>query len=189
MSNIYKKWRVPTQFKLPNKYPLKIIAAYINIAEIGLSKQIPNNPQKSGSRSHGEVGISVPNSSLLVPLGKSKKLAALRKQTQSPQTIEKNPEHRDEIPASGLNKEVGGLLKAAREQINAKIDEIMASYPPGKQNKMFALKYGSPESIKHMTMKAIFTRLNMVKSKNFALIENLDYFGNDSKVNKPPPPR
>ena len=66
----------------------------------------------------------------------------------------------------------------AREQINAKIDEIMAIYPPGKKNKMFTLRYGSPESIKQMNIKAIFTHLNIVKPKKFALIESLDYSGN-----------
>ena len=76
------------------------------------------------------------------------------------------------------NKEVNGLLKAAQAQINAKIDELMASYPPGKKNKMFTLRYGSPESIKQMAIKAIFTRLGLVKPKKFALIESLDYFGN-----------
>jgi hypothetical protein len=89
-----------------------------------------------------------------------------------------------EIAFSGLNKEVSGLLKEARAQINARIDEIMASYPPCKKNKMFTLKYGSPENIKQMNMKTIFTRLAIVKPKKFALIESLDYFGNDTQSRK-----
>ena len=87
-----------------------------------------------------------------------------------------------EIPCSGRSKEVSGLLKAAQEQINAKIDQIMASYPPGKKNKLFTLRYGSPESIKQMAMKTIFTRLGLVKPRKFALIESLDYFGNDYTI-------
>ena len=79
---------------------------------------------------------------------------------------------------------MNALLKAAQEQINAKIDEIMAIYPPGKKNKMFTLRYGSPESIKQMAMKAIFTHLGLVKPKKFALIESLDYFGNDTQSKK-----
>lgn len=148
-----------------------------------MSRQELNNQQKSGSISQDEVSIAI-SSSLLVPLGKSKKLAAIRKQSQSLQTIEKNPAQSDENQSSGLNKEVSGLLKEAQEQIDAKIDEIMASYPPGKKNKMFALKYGSPESIRQMPMKAIFTRLNIVKPKKFALIESLDYYGNDTQSKK-----
>jgi hypothetical protein len=128
--------------------------------------------------------MAISGNSLLVPLTKSKKLAAIRKQSQSLQSIEKNPVPSAVILSSGLNKEASGLLKEAQEQINAKICEIMALYPPGKKNKMFALKYGSPESIKQMTMKAIFAHLAIVKLKKFALIENLDYFGNDIQPKK-----
>jgi hypothetical protein len=49
---------------------------------------------------------------------------------------------------------------------------------------MFTLRYGSPESIKQMAMKAIFTHLAIVKTKKFALIESLDYFGNDTQSKK-----
>jgi len=149
-----------------------------------LSKQALNHPQKSGVTSHDEKSVAISESSLLVPLAKSKKLAALRKQSQVQQAIEKNPVQSDEIPSSGLDKEVSGLLTEARKQINAKIDEIMASYPPGKKNKMFTLRYGSPESIKQMDIKTIFTHLGLVKPKKFALIENLDYFGNDTRSKK-----
>jgi len=145
-----------------------------------LLKQEVNKPQKSGEIIQYEKHAAISESSLLVPLVKSKKLAALRKQSQSVQTIEKNPVQNDAIQSSGLNKEVAGLFNAARVQVTAKIDEIMASYPPGKKNKMFALRYGSPESIKQMNLKAIFTHLNIVKPKKFALIESFDYFGNDT---------
>ena len=146
-----------------------------------MSKQVLNHPQKSGVISHDKESAAISENTLLVPLAKSKKLAALRKQSQALQTIEKNPVQSDEIPSSGQNKEVNGLIKAAQEDINAKIDAIMASYPPGKKNKMFTLRYDSPESIKQMAMKTIFTRLGLVKPKKFALIESLDYFGNDTQ--------
>jgi hypothetical protein len=152
-----------------------------------LSKQELNHPQKSGVIRHYEASVAISESSLLVPLAKSKKLAAIRRRSQSLQTIEKHPVQSDEIPSSVLNKEVNGLLKEAREQINAKIDEIIVSYPPGKKNKMFTLRYGSPESIKQMNMKAIFTLLNMFKPKKLALIESLDYFGNDTQSKKSRP--
>jgi hypothetical protein len=149
-----------------------------------LSKKEINNPQKSGVTSHERESAAISESSILVPLAKSKKLAALRQQSQAQQTLEKNPVQSAKTPPSGLNKEVNGLLKAAQEQINAKINEIMASYPPGKKNKMFSLRYGSPESIKQMAMKAIFTHLGLVKPKKFALIESLDYFGNVTQSKK-----
>ena len=147
-----------------------------------MSEQELNHPKKSGSISSEGIGIYISESSLLMPLTKSKKLAAIRKQSQSQQSIVDNTVPSNEIAFSGLNKEVSGLLQEAQDQINAKIHEIMALYPPGKKNKMFALKYGSPESIKQMNMKTSFARLNIVKPKKFALIENLDYFGNDMKL-------
>jgi hypothetical protein len=149
----------------------------VNIRGAELSKQTLNNQQKPGIISPEKKSMTISESSLLVPLTKSKKLATIRKQSQ---TIEKNPVQSGEIRLSGQYKETGGLLTEAQDQINTKINELMALYPPGKKNKMFALKYGAPESIKQMTMKAIFTRLNMVKPKKFTLIESLDYFGNDT---------
>ena len=152
-----------------------------------MSKQKFNNPHKSGVINYAKESTTISESSLLVPLGKSKKLAAIRKQLQAPQTIEKNPVLCDEIPSSGQSKEVSALLKAAQEQINAKIDEIMSSYPPGKKSKMFTLRYGSLESIKQMNMKGLFTHLGLLKPKKFALIENLDYFGTDTQSKKDGP--
>ena len=146
-----------------------------------MSKKEINNPQKSGVTSHERESAAISESSILVPLAKSKKLAAIRKQSQSLQTIKKNPIPSNKIPSLGLSKEVDGLLKEAIEQINAKIDEIMAFYPPGKKNKMFTLRYGSPESIKQMNMKAIFAHLALSKPKKFALIESLDYFAKDTR--------
>ena len=142
-----------------------------------MSKKEPKNTEKSGSLGHGEEAIAISKSSLPVPLAKSKKLAAIRNRSQSLQAIKTNTLQPSEIQSSGLNKEVSGLLKEACDQIDAKIAEIMACYPPGKKNKMFALKYGSPESIKKRAVKAIFIHLNMVKPRKFAPIENLDYFG------------
>jgi len=150
-----------------------------------LSKQKLNYLQSSGVIRHDEQSVAIAESSLLVPLAKSKKLSAIRNHSHPLQTIEKNPIPSNEIASLGLNKEVNGLLSVAREQINAKIDEIMASYPSGKKNKMFTLRYGSPEGIKQMNMKAIFTRLSIIKPKKFTLIESLDYFGNDTRSKKP----
>jgi hypothetical protein len=157
----------------------------VSITEgMGLPKKSLNDTKKIRHTRNDEKSIVISESSLLVPLGKSKKLTAIRKQSQALQTIEKNPAQSDEISSSGLNEEVIGLLKEAQEQIDAKIKEIMASYPPGKKNRMFALRFGSPESIKQMNMKAIFTRLDIVKPKKFAPIEGLDYFGHPAPSKK-----
>ena len=139
-----------------------------------MSESVFNKPKKSAVICHATVS----ESRLLVPLSQSKKLAAIRKHSQALQTLEKKPAPSTEIAAQGLNKDVSGLLKEAQEQVNAKINALMALYPPGKKNKMFALKYGSPDLLKEMNFKAIFTRLAIDKPKKFALIQHLDYFGN-----------
>ena len=93
----------------------------VNKGDIELSNQELKNPQKSGVISHDEESVAISESSLLVPLTKSKKLAAIRKQSQSLQTIEKNPVQSDEIPSSRLNKEANGLLKSARQDFSRKL--------------------------------------------------------------------
>jgi hypothetical protein len=148
----------------------------IKIAES--SKQVVNNPQKSGANPATHKSITMPASTLLVPLTSSKKLAAIRKQSQSVHALEKKPVPSSQTRLSGQHKDTNELLTEAQEQINARINQLMAIYPQGRKNKMFAIKYGTPESIKQMTIKTIFTRLAMVKPKNFTLIESLDYFGN-----------
>ena len=149
-----------------------------------MSTQALDNPQQSGEISHDEVTVAVSESSLLVPLAKSKKLAAIRKRSQALQTIANNPVPTGEIPSTGLSKELKKLLNDAQDQINARISNIMASYPPGKKNSLFALRYGSPENIKQMNISANFTHLGLVKPKKFTLIESLDYFGNDTRPKK-----
>ena len=75
-----------------------------------MSKQELNTPQKSGEIRHDEKSVTISESRLLVPLGKSKKLAALRKQSQTLQTSDKNPVPSDEIASSAQNKEVNELI-------------------------------------------------------------------------------
>jgi hypothetical protein len=149
--------------------------AVINIKTTGLS----NDPQKSATTRPDKKSMTLPESSLLVPLTSSKKLAAIRKQSQALPAIEKKQLPSHQIRFSGQHKEAQELLTEAQEQINAKINELMAIYPQGRKNKLFAIKYGSPESIKQMTIKAIFTRLAMIKPPKFVPIESLDYFGNE----------
>jgi len=115
----------------------------------------------------------------LVPLVKSKKLTAIRKQAL--QLSEKNLAQRDVILASKPTNQANDLLKQVQDLIDAKINEFMANYAPGKRNKLFAIKYGSPESIKQMNITDIFSHLHIIKSKKFITLENLNYFGIDTK--------
>ncbi|MEI7997654.1 MAG: hypothetical protein WCH01_22435, partial [Methylococcaceae bacterium] len=78
-----------------------------------MSKKSLNNPQDSRKNCRAKESIAISENSLLVPLAKSKKLAAIRNRSQSLQTSKTNALQRSEIQSSGLNKEVSGLLKEA----------------------------------------------------------------------------
>ena len=60
----------------------------------------------------------------------------------------------------------------------------MALYPSAKKNKLFSLKYGSPESIKQLSIPDIFSTLNVTKPKQFKPIENLNFFGDQTSLLK-----
>ena len=62
----------------------------------------------------------------------------------------------------------------------------MALYPSAKKNKMFSLKYGSPESIKQLSITKIFSSLRANKPQQFIPIENLNFFGNQVNTLKKP---
>ena len=93
-----------------------------------MSKQELNTPQKSDVIRHDEKSVTISESRLLVPLAKVKNWLLFASSHKHSKRVEKNPVQSDEIPSSGLNKEANALLKAAQEQIDAKIDELMASY-------------------------------------------------------------
>lgn len=120
--------------------------------------------------------ISLSESPTLVPLAKSKKLAALRQQAQAAQPVVLKHTHKDRHLAA-RSDDTETLLATARARIDARIDELMAAYPQGKQKKLFALRYGTPDSIKHKTIKAIFVQLQITGLKAFTKVEGLDYFG------------
>jgi hypothetical protein len=83
----------------------------VNIRDAELSKQTLNNQQKPGIISPEKKSKTISEISLLVPLTKSKKLATIRKQSQSLQPIKKNPVQSDEIAFSGPNKEASELMQ------------------------------------------------------------------------------
>ena len=74
-----------------------------------------------------------------------------------------------------------GVVRQNEESVTISESSLLV---PLAKSKMFTLRYGSPESIKQMAIKAIFTHLGLVKPKKFTLIENLDYFGNDTQSKK-----
>ena len=90
----------------------------------------------------------------LINLGKSKRLAAMR------QSVAMRVE-REVLPKnSGVNKKEDEIQQA-RLAISLRIAEIKATYPQGRQNKLFALRYGSEEKIKQMGLQQLFTLLKV----------------------------
>ena len=95
----------------------------------------------------------VQSAEAIVSLGTSKRLMAMRQSA-----------------TSGTNREVSqhkiinkkeGEIQQARTAIRQSISTIKASYPQAMKNKLFALRYGSDEEINQMTLKKLFTLLNI----------------------------
>ena len=150
-----------------------------------LSKQTPLiNYLKYDAPIHNMKRPTIVQSNLLVPLTKSNKLASFRKQSHPLLSSEKDPPGLDMRTSQRLHKETSHLLKEAQEQITTIINTIMALYPSAKKNKLFSLKYGSPESIKQLSIADIFSTLKVTKPKQYKPIENLNFFGDQTSLLK-----
>ena len=69
------------------------------------------------------------------------------------------------------------LLKA-REMMDCKINEIMSCLPEGKKNKLFNLRYGDIEEIKHMKIREAFQRLGLeAKQVKLGMLADMNYYG------------
>ena len=133
---------------------------------------------------HNMKPPTIVQSNLLVPLTKSNKLASFRKQSHPLLSSEKDQAGIDARISQRLNKETSHLLREAQEQITTIINTMMALYPSAKKNKLFSLKYGSPESIKQLSIADIFSTLKVTKPKQFKPIENLNFFGDQTSLLK-----
>ena len=122
--------------------------------------------------------ITIEESNLLVTPGKSKRLEALRQQSRF-----QEPEHTEMQKAAipvALSKDAALALSEARAHIRRQIEQIKKRYPSGRQNKLFAIRYGDLERLKHKTLKEIFALLELdANRKNFNLIGHLDFDGNE----------
>ena len=98
--------------------------------------------------------VGVQSTEIRISLGKSKRLAAMG------QSVEMCVDKEVSQQKSAANKK-DHEMQQARLAIVQTIAEIKASYPPGKQNKLFALRYGSEEKIDQMSLKQLFVLLNI----------------------------
>ncbi len=109
-----------------------------------------------------KVAVSAKDFSGVVNLGKSKRLAGIRASTQK-------VEQRKEIKKIGLT-----VLEQARELIDQSIKAIKNSYPEGKKNSLFSLRYVSEKKLSEMTVGEVFKLLKL-EDKKFKKVLSDDY--------------
>ncbi len=102
--------------------------------------------------------VNIQEASLVVGLGKSKRLAAMRQAIESKVNVEPI---KSKIKPN-LNKNETAIQQA-RELITQKIAEIKTTYPQGRQNKLFALRYGSEDKLNQLSLKQLFSLLKMTE--------------------------
>ncbi|MCF7970055.1 MAG: hypothetical protein K9L22_02680 [Methylococcaceae bacterium] len=103
--------------------------------------------------------VSIQESSMVVDLGKSKRLAAMRQAIESEVNIGLiKPKVKP-----NLNKNETAIQQA-RELVAQKITEIKATYPQGRQNKLFSLRYGAEDKLSQMSLKQLFALLKVTEN-------------------------
>jgi hypothetical protein len=104
----------------------------------------------------------------LINLGRSKRLAAMRESINMRVDKEKVVAQKH---FGAKNKERD--IYQARIAIQKSITEIKATYSQGRQNKLFALRYGSEEKINQMGLQQLFTllKISRVLAKDIAEIK------------------
>ena len=115
--------------------------------------------------------------SLLVPVGKSKKLAAMRSKVQAVVAPVVQPANR--AMNSDLSREAAAELKIAQRLIDETCAEIMSRFPQGKQRSLFNIRFGSDDALKAMGIQTAFKTLGIDHHRvKMRLIVGLDYYGN-----------
>jgi hypothetical protein len=118
--------------------------------------------------------VSAHEHSLLVPISKSKKLAAIANKHA---TIVPPNSTKPIASVSGLKSELEIELERAQTLIDTRIDKIMNSFPQGKRNSLFRFRYGSVAEIKSLAITVAFQRLDIHHPINTRLLENRNYHG------------
>jgi len=109
--------------------------------------------------------VAVQNFSGMVSLSKSKRLSSMRDTVKAvdPQAI-----------IYKRNKGKLSLLEQARVLIEQTISEIKSTYPEGKKNSLFALRYATEKKMAEMTLGEVFKLLKL-KSNEFSKIREYRY--------------
>ncbi|OQK17664.1 hypothetical protein AU255_07310 [Methyloprofundus sedimenti] len=96
----------------------------------------------------------VQNTESIISLGKSKRLAAIRKSQEIPP---ENLSHQLK-PCANKREE---HISLARKLITQKIAKIKSTLPLGKQNKLFDLRYGSEQKLNQLGLQQLYTLLSI----------------------------
>lgn len=130
-----------------------------------MNAQKPNRPK-----------VSINEHRQLVTLSKSKKLAAIANKISVDLAVQPTVTTKTEV--SGLKSELDIALHQARQLIDARINDIMNSFPQGKRNSLFRFRYGSVEAIKSLEFTAAFKKLDIhAPHINMRVLKALNYHG------------
>jgi len=123
----------------------------------------------------GQQAVSPSCSS--VPLLASKKLQALVSVSGSVQANRHQPAGVTEKMLL-LKPDVAAQLQQAVKLIDERIDAIMLAYPSAMKKRLFAIRYGTVESLKAMPVKKALSVLGLGTAQmDVRLLANINYFG------------
>ena len=125
----------------------------------------------------GQQAVSPSCSS--VPLLASKKLQALVSVSGSVQANRHQPAGvTEKMLFKGLKPDVAAQLQQAVKLIDERIDAIMLAYPSAMKKRLFAIRYGTVESLKAMPVKKALSVLGLGTAQmDVRLLANINYFG------------
>ncbi len=116
------------------------------------------------------------NSPLLVASGKSSRLEAIKKKAGLIVAENTNKKLKKSVFVSGLNPATRDALQQVTVMVDERMESIINSYPDGKKNTFFKLKYGvKVDKVKGLLIADIFKLLMLDANsiKQYVLIEKL----------------
>ena len=117
--------------------------------------------------------VSICEHRQLVDASKSKKLAALANKR-----VTVLPDTPKVTVVASLKSESEIALQQAQMLIDARIHDIMNSFPEGRRNKLFSFRFGSLAKIHALEIKAAFQLLDIdAPTINWRLLAKLNYHG------------
>lgn len=123
--------------------------------------------------------VTVQEAPAIVVSGQSSKLAALRDRARTASTpVADAPAP---LVNTQLNQAAASELRKAQALIDQRCAQILASYPQGRQQKMFSLRFGPLDALRKLPVNMILKRLDInPQAINLRLLVKTDYFGDST---------